>query len=389
MIEDILPSRRSRGAAVPCIVRRAAARHVRSAAQVWYCKEHLRRGVANCGASAFRTSCQPARRLPARGPQQASQVILRRVTVPWRSRPIWAGSLGAGAAAGGLAGAGSAGAVRSRHGAAGAVHTGADVGVGAPAGADHASYPADGWSMPILVRMLTLYAGGSSLARVTRTGSIWRGFAAGSAAALAAWERRWRGWRMARIWRCAIRRGSGAARAALVCAQRGADVCADAAGARAGSDAEHLRPGGVGDPAGSADRAKRRGVRGDGGGAPAGIPGIESMVGLFISTLPLRVRLAAEQPLLALLHEVQERQSRLMAHQHLGLTDIRSTRIGDMFDTVVVFENYPMARGGRRCGRGAAERRQRIRRLSLSAAMRPARSAAAAATGVSRRPIDC
>ena len=32
-----------------------------------------------------------------------------------------------------------------------------------------------------------------------------------------------------------------------------------------------------------------------------------------------------------------------MAHQHLGLTDIQEhAGIGDMFDTVVVFENYPV-----------------------------------------------
>lgn len=68
----------------------------------------------------------------------------------------------------------------------------------------------DGWSMPILVReLLTLYAGGGSgLARVTpyREYLAWLS-RQDRAAALAAWGRRWRGWRMARIWRCAIRRG--------------------------------------------------------------------------------------------------------------------------------------------------------------------------------------
>ena len=134
----------------------------------------------------------------------------------------------------------------------------------------------DGWSMPILVReLLTLYAGGGSGAGAGDAvpGVSGVAFAAGSrrgAGGVGGGAGGAGGWHASGGARSVA--GSGAARAALACAQRGADVCADAAGARAGSDAEHLRPGGVGDPAGSADRAKRRGVRGDGGGASAGDP---------------------------------------------------------------------------------------------------------------------
>ena len=60
-------------------------------------------------------------------------------------------------------------------------------------------------------------------------------------------------------------------------------------------------------------------------GRPPEIAGIESMVGLFINTLPLRIRLPANKPLLALLREVQDNQSRLMMHQHLGLAEIQSS----------------------------------------------------------------
>ena len=64
-------------------------------------------------------------------------------------------------------------------------------------------------------------------------------------------------------------------------------------------------------------------------GRPPEIAGIERMVGLFINTLPLRVRLAPSTPLLELLEQVQESQSRLMAHQHLGLVgDPGSGRAG-------------------------------------------------------------
>ena len=78
-------------------------------------------------------------------------------------------------------------------------------------------------------------------------------------------------------------------------------------------------------------------------GRPPEIAGIESMVGLFINTLPLRVKLSAEQPLVALLAEVQDSQSRLMAHQHLGLAEVQGLAgLGELFDTLVVFENYPV-----------------------------------------------
>ena len=78
-------------------------------------------------------------------------------------------------------------------------------------------------------------------------------------------------------------------------------------------------------------------------GRPPEIAGIESMVGLFINTLPLRVKLAPEQPLAVLLSVLQDSQSRLMAHQHLGLAEIQSLAgLGELFDTLVVFENYPV-----------------------------------------------
>ncbi|HEX8781840.1 MAG TPA: condensation domain-containing protein, partial [Steroidobacteraceae bacterium] len=82
-------------------------------------------------------------------------------------------------------------------------------------------------------------------------------------------------------------------------------------------------------------------------GRPPEIAGIENMVGLFINTLPLRVKLAPAQPLSALLQEIQDSQSRLIAHQHLGLAEIQGlTGLGELFDTLVVFENYPVDRIG-------------------------------------------
>ena len=78
-------------------------------------------------------------------------------------------------------------------------------------------------------------------------------------------------------------------------------------------------------------------------GRPPEIAGIETMVGLFINTLPLRVELPPGKPLVALIRDLQDRQSQLMAHQHLGLAEIQNlVGLGELFDTLTVFENYPV-----------------------------------------------
>src|SRR6185503_16258592 len=80
---------------------------------------------------------------------------------------------------------------------------------------------------------------------------------------------------------------------------------------------------------------------------PPEVAGIENMVGLFINTLPLRVQLPPGTALLELLRQVQASQSRLMEHQHLGLAEIQGLAgLGELFDTLVVFENYPVDRAG-------------------------------------------
>ncbi|MEU9201481.1 amino acid adenylation domain-containing protein [Streptomyces sp. NPDC048332] len=78
-------------------------------------------------------------------------------------------------------------------------------------------------------------------------------------------------------------------------------------------------------------------------GRPPEIPGIESMVGLFINTVPVRLRTTPGETLAALLTRLQEEQSRLLGSQYLGLTEIRGvTGLDELFDTLTVFENYPM-----------------------------------------------
>ncbi|MFD7665830.1 non-ribosomal peptide synthase/polyketide synthase [Streptomyces sp. NPDC059788] len=84
-------------------------------------------------------------------------------------------------------------------------------------------------------------------------------------------------------------------------------------------------------------------------GRPPEVDGVESMVGLFINTLPLRHRIRPDETLEAMLRRLQAEQSRLTAHQHLGLSEIqRQTAAGELFDTLCVFQNYPSSGAGRR-----------------------------------------
>ncbi|MFE7812480.1 amino acid adenylation domain-containing protein [Streptomyces sp. NPDC057433] len=79
-------------------------------------------------------------------------------------------------------------------------------------------------------------------------------------------------------------------------------------------------------------------------GRPADLPGAESMVGLFINTVPVRVSLRPAETLRGLVERIQREQSALLEHQHVGLVDIqRWSGQGELFDTALVFENYPVA----------------------------------------------
>ncbi len=88
-------------------------------------------------------------------------------------------------------------------------------------------------------------------------------------------------------------------------------------------------------------------------GRPAELEGAESMIGLFINTVPVRARIDESESLAAFLDRLQDQQSQLIPHQYLGLSDIqRRAALGDLFDTLVVFESYP---GGEGPGLGAEQ----------------------------------
>ena len=78
---------------------------------------------------------------------------------------------------------------------------------------------------------------------------------------------------------------------------------------------------------------------------PPHIPGIERMVGLFINTLPVRVRLDPDETVSELLARAQAEQSAMLDHRNVGLAELqRTTGIADMFDTMTVLESYPVDR---------------------------------------------
>ncbi|MFI6079380.1 amino acid adenylation domain-containing protein, partial [Actinoplanes sp. NPDC051343] len=78
-------------------------------------------------------------------------------------------------------------------------------------------------------------------------------------------------------------------------------------------------------------------------GRPPQIPGIDRMIGLLINTVPVRVRVRAGQTFAGLLARLQDEQAQLLDHQYLGLTQIqRLAGSGPLFDTLLVFENYPV-----------------------------------------------
>ncbi|MFH8470763.1 amino acid adenylation domain-containing protein [Streptomyces sp. NPDC017991] len=82
-------------------------------------------------------------------------------------------------------------------------------------------------------------------------------------------------------------------------------------------------------------------------GRPPDVPGIESMVGMFINTVPVRVAFDPAAELVPWLRALQDGRIEAQPHDHVPLTGLRS--FGEvpadvnLFDSIVVFENYPIA----------------------------------------------
>ncbi|HVR95060.1 MAG TPA: amino acid adenylation domain-containing protein, partial [Thermoanaerobaculia bacterium] len=85
-------------------------------------------------------------------------------------------------------------------------------------------------------------------------------------------------------------------------------------------------------------------------GRPAGLPGVETMVGMFVNTLPVRVRVSGAELLGPWLQHLQERQLARQDFEHSPLAQIqRWSEIpagSPLFETLHVFESYPNAGDG-------------------------------------------
>jgi amino acid adenylation domain-containing protein/thioester reductase-like protein len=78
-------------------------------------------------------------------------------------------------------------------------------------------------------------------------------------------------------------------------------------------------------------------------GRPADVAGAESMVGLFINTVPVRARITQATTTADLLAQLQDAHNQTLEHQHVALGELhRITGQEQLFDTLFVYENYPV-----------------------------------------------
>ncbi|MEB0191363.1 non-ribosomal peptide synthase/polyketide synthase [Pseudomonas sp. CCI1.1] len=80
-------------------------------------------------------------------------------------------------------------------------------------------------------------------------------------------------------------------------------------------------------------------------GRSAPLPGIEQQLGLFINTLPIISAASPAQSAATWLSELQALNLSLRDHEHVPLYDIQgwAGQQGALFDTLLVFENFPVA----------------------------------------------
>ncbi|KAF0849421.1 non-ribosomal peptide synthetase [Nocardia caishijiensis] len=207
----------------------------------------------------------------------------------------------------------------------------------------------DGWSMPLLVReLLTLYVtrgDGTVLGPRPDFGQYPRWIARGDAAAtLAAWQAELAGVSEATLLAPAHRAAHAVPREFSLMA--GAELTAAIKAVATGLG---VTPNTVMQLAWATVLAAATG-REDVvfattvSGRPPSLPNVESIIGLFINTLPVRVRLAPTDTVAATLVDLQRRQVELMDHHHfVGLAEIqRAVGAGAVMDTILAFESYPV-----------------------------------------------
>ncbi|MFF4989279.1 amino acid adenylation domain-containing protein [Streptosporangium saharense] len=80
-------------------------------------------------------------------------------------------------------------------------------------------------------------------------------------------------------------------------------------------------------------------------GRPPGLAGVESIIGLFVNTVPIRVAVDGESPADEWMRRLQDAQAQGRDHEYLPLAHVqRAAGVPSgttLFDSIVVFENYP------------------------------------------------
>ncbi|MFT4167246.1 MAG: amino acid adenylation domain-containing protein [Microlunatus sp.] len=78
-------------------------------------------------------------------------------------------------------------------------------------------------------------------------------------------------------------------------------------------------------------------------GRPEELDGVEEMIGLFITTVPVRLQVRPGERVGDLIARFQSDQDTVRDHHQLGLPAIQRTAgLGELFDTLLVIENYPV-----------------------------------------------
>ncbi len=80
-------------------------------------------------------------------------------------------------------------------------------------------------------------------------------------------------------------------------------------------------------------------------GRPADLPGVESMVGMFINTVPTRITVHSGQEMVQWLRAMQAEQAESRRFDFVSLAQLQgwteAAAVANLFDSIVVFENYP------------------------------------------------
>ncbi|HEY9261651.1 amino acid adenylation domain-containing protein [Chitinophaga sp.] len=78
-------------------------------------------------------------------------------------------------------------------------------------------------------------------------------------------------------------------------------------------------------------------------GRPAELPGVEKMIGLFINTMPVRIKYSGEESVSDFLSAIQEQALESEAHHYSSLPDIQAVSVlgKDLLDHIMIYYNYP------------------------------------------------